>query len=64
MLEVGVALANGQLWKAFHNCSYGMRIVMERIVFDGARGCLIIKLFWMKSSLMSFHNIGALQGFS
>jgi len=37
---------------------------MERIVFDGARRCLIIKLFWMKSSLMSFHNIGALQGFS
>ena len=29
---------------------------MEGIVFDGARRCLIIKLFWMKSSLMSFHK--------
>jgi hypothetical protein len=41
-----------------------MRIVMEGIVFDGARRCLIIKLFWMKSSLKSFHNIGSASGLS
>jgi len=27
--QEGVALANGQLWKAFHICPYGMCIVME-----------------------------------
>jgi len=43
-------------------CPYGMYIVMERIVFDGARRCLIIKLFWTKNSLMSFHNIGSPSG--
>ena len=32
---------------------------MERIVFDGARRCLIIKFFWVKSALISFHNIGS-----
>jgi hypothetical protein len=28
----------------------------------GARKCLIIKLFGMKSALISFHNISVLQG--
>jgi hypothetical protein len=37
---------------------------MERVVFDGARRCLTIKLFWVKSALISFHNIGSLQRFS
>jgi len=41
-----------------------MRIVMERIVFDGARRCLIIKLFWIKSSLSLSIILGVLQGFS
>ena len=28
-LRFGVAIATGQLWNAFHNCPYGMGIVME-----------------------------------
>jgi hypothetical protein len=28
----------------------------------GERMCLIIKLFWVTSSLISFHNIAVLQG--
>jgi len=35
-------------------CPYGMRIVMERIVFDGTSRCLSIKLFWVKSELIFF----------
>ena len=27
------AIAKGRLWNAFHNCPYGMCIVMERTVF-------------------------------
>jgi hypothetical protein len=33
LLFLRVAIATGQLWNAFHNCPYGMGIVMERIVF-------------------------------
>jgi hypothetical protein len=28
-LRHGLPIANGQLWNAFHNCPYGMRIIME-----------------------------------
>jgi len=27
--KVGVPIVDGQLWNAFHNCPYGMCIVME-----------------------------------
>jgi hypothetical protein len=44
--EYGVAIATGQLWNAFHNCPYGMGIVMECNRVHGARKCLTIKLFF------------------
>jgi hypothetical protein len=35
-------------------CPYGMRIIMESIVFNGASRCLIIKFFWVKNALIFF----------
>jgi hypothetical protein len=41
-------------------------VLMERATLTsrvhGARMCLTIKLFWVKSALISFHNISVLQG--
>ena len=41
------------LWK-------GQRYRTSRV--HGARMCLTIKLFWVKSALISFHSISVLQG--
>src|SRR5271165_5438067 len=41
------------LWK-------GQRYGTSRV--HGVRMCLTIKLFWVKSALISFHNISVLQG--
>ena len=41
-------------------------VLMERATLTsrvhGARMCLTIKLFWVKSALISFHSISVLQG--
>jgi hypothetical protein len=43
--QLGVPVANEQLWKAFHNCSYRRNLVMQSMLLQGGSKSLIHQSF-------------------
>ncbi len=52
--QIGVAIADGQLWNAFHNCPYGKFPNMESPLPEGSSNTLIIRFLWVTNALNFF----------